>query len=42
MNKPPALPEVMIEKAGEYTLQIHPEIDHWQPMNLRYVELKRQ
>jgi alpha-L-fucosidase len=29
-------------KAGEYRLQIKPERDHWQPINLRQIELKLQ
>jgi len=29
-----------IDKAGEYTLQMKPEKDQWQPINLRQLELK--
>ncbi|MCF7974971.1 MAG: alpha-L-fucosidase [Phycisphaerae bacterium] len=37
-----SLCKLNFDKAGEYTLQIRPEPDHWQPMNLRQVELKLQ
>ena len=29
-----------IDKAGEYTLRMKPDKDHWQPVNLRLLELK--
>ena len=32
--------EIIINKAGEYTLQIKPEKDLWQPINLRQLVLK--
>jgi len=37
-----SLGTINIDKAGEYSLQIRPEKDHWQPINLRQVELKLQ
>jgi alpha-L-fucosidase len=35
-----SLGRIRFDKPGEFTLQIRPERDHWQPMNLRQVELK--
>ena len=37
-----SLGTIRINKAGEYTLQIKPEKDDWQPINLRQLELKLQ
>jgi len=37
-----SLGTINIDKAGEYTLQMKPEKDHWQPINLRQLELKLQ
>lgn len=33
---------ISIEKAGEYSLQIHPNVKHWQPINIRKVQLSLQ
>ena len=32
--------EIIIAQAGDYTLQMNPEPDHWQPINLRELVLK--
>ena len=37
-----SLGTISIDKAGEHTLQIKPEKGHWQPVNLRQLELKLQ
>ncbi|TFH46072.1 MAG: glycosyl hydrolase [Lysobacterales bacterium] len=37
-----SLGKLDFDKAGEYTLQIRPENDHWQPINLRQLELNLQ
>jgi alpha-L-fucosidase len=37
-----ALGEIAFDTPGEYTLQIKPERNDWQPMNLRQIELKLQ
>lgn len=35
-----SLGNVSFDKAGAYTLQIKPDPDHWQPINIRYLKLK--
>ena len=37
-----SLGKFSFDKAGEYTLQLKPEKDDWQPINLRQLELKLQ
>jgi hypothetical protein len=37
-----SLGTIRLDQAGKYTLRIKPEKGHWQPINLRYVELKRR
>jgi alpha-L-fucosidase len=37
-----SLGEVSFDKVGEYTLQIRPVTDHWQPINLRQLKLTLQ
>lgn len=37
-----SLGKIGFDKAGEFTLQIRPDTDHWQPMNLRQVQIKLQ
>jgi len=37
-----SLATIRIDQAGKYTLSIKPDKDDWQPINLRYVELKRR
>jgi alpha-L-fucosidase len=37
-----SLGRLSFDKAGDYTLQIKPEKDDWQPINLRQLELKLQ
>ena len=37
-----SLGKFRFEKPGEYTLQIRPDTNAWQPINLRQIELKRQ
>jgi alpha-L-fucosidase len=37
-----SLGKLRFDKAGEYTLQIRPDKDAWQPINLRQLELKLQ
>jgi hypothetical protein len=34
--------KISFDKAGEYTLQIRPDKNHWQSINLRQIELKWQ
>ena len=34
------LGDISFDKAGEYTLQMRPDSDNWQPINLRQIELK--
>jgi len=31
---------IIIDQAGDYTLQMNPESDHWQPINVRELVLK--
>ncbi len=37
-----SLGQFSFDKAGEYTLQMRPVTNAWQPINLRHIELKLQ
>jgi hypothetical protein len=37
-----SLGTMRIAKAGKYALRIKPENGHWQPINLRQLEVKQQ
>ncbi len=39
--KKKSLGTITFKEAGAYTLQIKPDVKHWQPINLRKLGLKR-